>query len=179
MRKPEIYLSQPVRSLQTMLRTISKSSGNIPPVIPDGIFGADTENALKAFQRLNGLPATGRTDPATWDRLNSSYSHAAIQSGPAAELNITLQPNQVLKPGERNDHLHLIQAMMHTIGTYYHNVPPVTMTGVLDHETQQAVRWLRRASALPDSPDFDRYTWLYLTHLYRAATQDGTHKSPF
>ena len=179
MRTPENYLSQPVRSLQTMLRTISKSGGKIPPVIPDGIFGTDTDNALKTFQYLNGLPATGKTDQATWDQLNASYSHAAIQSGPAAELRIILQPNQALKPGEHNDHLHLIQAMLHVISMRYHNVPHVSMSGVLDSETQQAVRWLRKVSALPDSPNFDRLTWLYLTHLYRAAAQDGTRQSPF
>lgn len=179
MRRQEVYLAQPVRSLQTMLRTIAKNGGKIPLVVPDGIFGSNTENALKSFQRLIGLPATGKTDQTTWDHLNSSYSQAAIQSGPAAELRIILQPNQVLHPGEHNDHLHLIQAMLHTIGTHYHNVPPVSMTGVLDGETQQAVRWLRKISALPDAPNFDRLTWLYLTHLYRAAAQDGTRKNPF
>jgi len=32
----------------------------------DGRFSAATSNALKAFQRANGLPASGETDGATW-----------------------------------------------------------------------------------------------------------------
>jgi len=179
MRKPEVYIGQPVCSLQAMLRTIAKNGAHIPPVVVDGIFGSNTEASLKAFQRLKGLPATGKTDPATWDELNISYSHAAIHSGPAAELKIILQPNQILSPGAGNDHLHLIQAMLHVIGTYYHNVPKVSMTGVLNHETQQAIRWLRKAADLPDRPEIDRLTWLYLTHLYRATAQDGTRRNPF
>lgn len=179
MREPEQYLGLPVRSLQTMLRTIAKNGARIPPVIPDGIFGANTEAALKAFQRLNGLPATGRTDQLTWEALNRSFSHASIYSGPAAVLQIILQPNQVLRPGEANDHLHLIQAMLHVLSTYYHDVPAVAMTGVLDAQTQNAVRWLRKAAALPDSPQIDRLFWLYLTHLYRAAAQDGTRQPVF
>lgn len=179
MRKPEQYLSKPVRSLQTMLRTIAKDTEKIPPVVPDGIFGSNTESALKAFQKLHNLPATGKTDPDTWRELSSSYSHAAIHSGPAAPLRIILQPNQVLSPGSRNEHVPIIQAMLHVIGQHYHNMPSVSMTGELDHETQLAIRALRRAASLPDSPEIDRRTWLYLTHLYRAAVQDGTGKSPF
>ena len=175
MRKPEVYLAQSVRSLQTMLRAIAKESGQIPPVIPDGIFGSNTETALKAFQRTCGLPPTGKTDQATLDALNNSSSHASVHAGPAAALRIILQPNQALRPGEGNDHLHLIQAMLHVIGTHYHDVPPVSMTGILDAETELAIRWLRRAANLPDRPEIDRLTWLYLTHLYRAAAQDGTH----
>jgi len=53
------------------------------------------------------------------------------------------------------------------------------MTGVLNHETQQAIRWLRKAADLPDRPEIDRLTWLYLTHLYRATAQDGTRRNPF
>lgn len=36
---------------------------------PDGWFGPGTELAVKAFQRINGLPITAQVDSATWDRL--------------------------------------------------------------------------------------------------------------
>jgi peptidoglycan hydrolase-like protein with peptidoglycan-binding domain len=37
----------------------------------DGVFGAATAGALLAFQRREGLPATGKVDQATADRLGS------------------------------------------------------------------------------------------------------------
>ena len=37
----------------------------------DGVFGAATSGALLAFQRREGLPATGKVDQATADRLGS------------------------------------------------------------------------------------------------------------
>ena len=38
----------------------------------DGIFGAGTESALKAFQRDHGLNADGICGPLTWDALDHS-----------------------------------------------------------------------------------------------------------
>lgn len=38
---------------------------------PTGYFGAQTQSALRTFQRARGLLATGVTDPATWAAVNS------------------------------------------------------------------------------------------------------------
>lgn len=35
------------------------------PVEPDGIYGSETENAVRQFQREHSLPVTGSADPAT------------------------------------------------------------------------------------------------------------------
>lgn len=49
--------------LQLMLRELDFS------LEPDGIFGPMTQECVKTFQALHGLPATGSVDPATWDQL--------------------------------------------------------------------------------------------------------------
>jgi peptidoglycan hydrolase-like protein with peptidoglycan-binding domain len=53
-----------VRALQLRLQQIGHSPG-----IMDGIFGNDTENALKAFQGAKGLPSTGKLTDDTWVEL--------------------------------------------------------------------------------------------------------------
>ena len=42
MRKPESFIGQPIRSLQTMLRVIAADENRSISVIPDGIYGQDT-----------------------------------------------------------------------------------------------------------------------------------------
>jgi peptidoglycan hydrolase-like protein with peptidoglycan-binding domain len=53
----------PVRSLQQLLRARNH------PVAVDGIFGPNTEAAVKAFQQSNGLAADGIVGPLTWPKL--------------------------------------------------------------------------------------------------------------
>ena len=53
----------PVRPLQQLLRARNH------PVAVDGIFGPNTESAVKAFQQSRGLAADGIVGPQTWSRL--------------------------------------------------------------------------------------------------------------
>lgn len=56
-----------VAELQTILKSKGYYSGAI-----DGIFGSGTENAVKAFQRANGLAADGIVGPKTVAALNQN-----------------------------------------------------------------------------------------------------------
>ena len=53
----------PVRPLQRLLNARG------PDIGVDGIFGPQTENAVKAFQSGHGLAADGIVGPQTWPRL--------------------------------------------------------------------------------------------------------------
>lgn len=61
-----------VAQLQLVLRGLA-GAYPIPPVPLDGCFGAETEEALKAFQRIAGLPRTGCADRKTWRALAEAY----------------------------------------------------------------------------------------------------------
>lgn len=45
MNDADFYIGKPIRSLQTMLRVIAAADEAIPQVVPDGIYGPDTEAA--------------------------------------------------------------------------------------------------------------------------------------
>jgi hypothetical protein len=62
-----------VRMIQTQLNAIADSYPAIPKVAVDGVYGQQTANAVRAFQRIFGLPETGIVDLATWYRISFIY----------------------------------------------------------------------------------------------------------
>lgn len=73
MTREETLMGRPVRSLQTMLRTLAQQEGLRISVIPDGIYGQNTMSAVLRFQQINGLPATGVADLQTWNAIAAQY----------------------------------------------------------------------------------------------------------
>ena len=67
------YVGMPIRTLQTMLRAISRLNSGVPSVIPDGIYGANTVSAVSGFQQTFGLPVTGVVNEGTWNAIVRIY----------------------------------------------------------------------------------------------------------
>lgn len=174
MRQESDYLNKPIRSMQTMLRTIGSNGDAATSVIPDGIYGSQTVRAVGNFQRAVGLPATGTADLRTWNRIVEEAERAHVRKGPAAPLQIVLQPDQIIQPGERNGHLYLIQALMAGLSAIYGNLPEVEITGVHDQQSQAAVKALKGCEGCGDDSTIDRPFYAMLVALYRAAMGDGT-----
>ncbi len=68
-----------VEMLQLALNRAGYQTG-----VPDGIFGANTENAVIRFQRANGLSPDGIVGPQTWKKLRpylTGYFTYRIQPG--------------------------------------------------------------------------------------------------
>ena len=62
-----------VRTIQEQLNTISDHYPMIPKVRVDGIFGSQTQNAVRIFQQIFYLPVTGTVDFATWYKISGIY----------------------------------------------------------------------------------------------------------
>lgn len=72
MNDADFYIGKPIRSLQTMLRVIAAADEAIPQVVPDGIYGPDTEAAVTAFQ---AVPACRRQARPIRRRGTGSWTH--------------------------------------------------------------------------------------------------------
>ena len=164
---------KPVEQLQKMLRTIAKADGRIPLPLPNGVFDAETEAALRAFQRTHNLHETGVADPETWNAVRAAYRELAPLVQPLTPLELRWEPMQVIKPGSGNTHLYLVQAMLRALGDAYANLPSVEVTGVHDGESVDAVRLLQRLAGLPETGAVDRRTWQVLSCLYRMTAGAG------
>lgn len=62
-----------VRTIQRQLNDIAAVYTGIPLLTVDGNYGQNTEQAVKAFQRIFSLPASGQVDYATWYKISEIY----------------------------------------------------------------------------------------------------------
>ncbi|MCI7814378.1 MAG: peptidoglycan-binding protein [Lachnospiraceae bacterium] len=62
-----------VRQIQEQLNTISEHYPRIPKIAADGIYGEKTQDAVRVFQSVFGLPQTGVVDYRTWYKIQEIY----------------------------------------------------------------------------------------------------------
>lgn len=62
-----------VRQMQEQLNAIAGVYSSVPTVAADGVYGPQTEAAVRAFQETFGLPANGIVDLPTWYRISGIY----------------------------------------------------------------------------------------------------------
>ncbi len=174
MRPDESFVGQPVRSLQTMLRVLAKDDPHQPTVVPDGIYGQETMGAVSAFQRQHDLPATGVADQNTWEKIVKAYDDALIRQGPAAPVQITMDPGKVFKKGENSPYLYLLQGMLKVLSQEYDNIDEPPSTGCLDLGTSEALAAFQLLAGLPPTGELDKVTWKYLaSHFTQAADRQS------
>lgn len=62
-----------VRQMQEQLNVIAGAYPALPKITADGIYGPTTEAAVRKFQSVFGLPATGIVDYPTWYKISEIY----------------------------------------------------------------------------------------------------------
>jgi len=166
MRPPESFIEQPIRSLQTMLRVLAKDDSRLPSVIPDGIYGPATMQAVSAFQRQNQLPVTGITDQPTWDAIVKVYEPALIRIEKAQPIEILLDPGEVFRYGDSSPYIYLLQAMLTQLSGDHPTIVSPGHSGIIDDSTQDALRGFQALAGLPPTGEMDKITWKYLVHHF-------------
>lgn len=166
MRPPESFIQQPIRSLQTMLQVIALSDSRIPLVIPDGIYGQTTISAVNRFQQLYALPITGIADQATWNKIAEIYEPARINAEPAEPIEILINRNESLKPGDSGAYVYFLQIMLRQLAGEYPTIPEPDLSGSYDRMTTEAVRLFQQTAGLPATGVTDKRTWKYLVHHF-------------
>ncbi|MDM8124557.1 peptidoglycan-binding protein [Mediterraneibacter glycyrrhizinilyticus] len=62
-----------VRQMQEQLNVIAGDYPALSKITADGIYGPATENAVREFQSVFGLPVTGKVDYPTWYKISEIY----------------------------------------------------------------------------------------------------------
>lgn len=178
MRPAESFIGQPVRSLQTMLRVLGEHDDQYFNVVPDGIYGQQTMAAVSNFQRVHGLPVTGVADQATWEAIHAAYEPALIQISEAEPVFLILEPNQVLRRGERSPYLYVVQGILIHLSQVYGSIGSPAQSGILDEPTADAISSFQSLSSLPMTGNLDKVTWKHLALHYALAANLKTLPYP-
>ena len=122
-----------VYALQERLIELRYLSG-----VADGVFGAETQAALIAFQKNNGLTADGNAGSSTLKKLAGSCK-AATRTTPTPVPSGTV----TLREGDEGENVYILQAYLFELGYYTGRID-----GRFSAETTEAVKAFQRANGL-------------------------------
>ena len=142
-----------VRLAQYFLRVIALYDDEIPPITIDGSFGPATENAVRAFQKMQGLTVDGIIGPATWNALYERFLGINRTTGLAVTY-----PGTPLRSGSRGDNVRVVQEYLNTLAGAY-PLPRVTVDGIYGPATENAVQAFQRLFGLTADGIVGPRTW--------------------
>lgn len=148
---------QHIFELQRYLHAISLMNRKIPNVVPDGVYGSQTAEAVRAFQREYNLPETGTADFSTWNKIVAVYkemfrmkpvSYPAFQS-----------EKFICEKGAEGKLVYIIQTLLYGMGQSYDNFPKIKVCGHFNEETASVVMNFQKICSLPANGKVDCTTW--------------------
>ena len=157
-----------IREIQNWLRALAFSDERLPLIAVDGIYGPETTQAVRAFQEITGLPATGTVDKATWDAVYIAFLAATggDRNPPSSVIQFP-SPDYVIMPGDQGDLVYAIQFMLDVLSRKFSNIPSPGVTGTHNESSQASVSALQHAFALPENGQVNKATWDSLITAYR------------
>ena len=160
-----------VKIIQTQLNRIARNYPAMPKIArEDGVFGVDTQEAVRKFQDIFNLTENGTVDKSTWYRIKQYYVGVKSLSELVSE-GITIQEAQVpyqtqLSEGVQGLAVQTIQYYLNVIAYFNSQIPSVTLNGIFGPETTQSVRAFQSFYGLPQTGIVDQRTWDTIRNIY-------------
>lgn len=161
-------INQPIRNLQRALRRISYDYDSIPLVVPDGIYGEDTEAAVRAFQNQFNLPSTGVVNQRTWDEIIRQYDNVLNKYTEGKTLAVFPSPFFIIELDDQNEIVYIVQATLAGLGDRYSNFTKNEVTGKYNAGDVENIKTLQKISGLPQTGIVDKNTWDALAEIFES-----------
>ena len=150
--------------IQTELNRISQNYPAIPKINPvDGLFGAQTEAAVRRFQEVFNLQVDGIVGRATWYALVRYYvavtSLAELRSEGQRYYSINWALSDPIEQGDRGVKVEHLQYMLSVLAAYIPEIPDLTIDGIFGPATRNAVIAAQRRFGLPATGVVNFDTW--------------------
>lgn len=160
-----------VRRIQNQLNRISKNYPLIPKIPnPTGVFGVETEDAVRKFQQTFNMTVDGIVGKGTWYQLQEIYvavkKLADVDSEGQTIEDVSKQYKGVLRAGDRGESVSALQYYLLLISVYNNAIPPLSIDGVYGDATRNAVEAFQRFYGLNVTGEVDRETWNSISNTY-------------
>ena len=147
----EEMLSNPVRSLQYMLRRLAGRYDFLPQLALDGIFGERTLEAVMLFQRELAPPVTGVVDQRTWNAIRDAWIDLERETAPPRTLRIFPGEGYQVEPGMSGVSMILPQTMFQLLRQRLEGIAEGDADGVHGDASVQNTLWLWPSWSRPES----------------------------
>lgn len=160
-----------VRLIQTRLNRISTNYPAIPKISPaDGVFGQETEEAVKAFQKIFNLEQDGIVGKQTWYKIIYLYNGIKRLSEIISEGikygDIERQFSENLGPGSEGTDVAGLQYFLILISQYNDSIPSPELTGEYDDSTIDSVEAFQREYGLDITGIITLADWRQIYNVY-------------
>jgi len=166
-----------VARIQVLLNRIRRNYPLIPAINPvDGIFGSQTERAVKVFQNTFNLTADGIVGLSTWNKISQIYTAVtglARLDGEGEFIGVDYTPpTTTIRQGSRGSAVTQLQFLLNYIAQFYPSVSSVTQDGVYGINTANAVRSFQRLFGLTADGIVGSVTWRKLYDVYHSLQEE-------
>lgn len=153
-----------VVTVQVELNRISQNYPAIPKISSvDGIFGAQTEAAVRRFQEIFDLTPDGIVGRATWYALVRYYIAvtrlAELRSEGQRFYANSWATTDPIEQGDRGVKVEHLQYMLSVLSQYIPEIPDISIDGVFGPATRNSVIAAQRWFDLPQTGIVDYDTW--------------------
>ena len=170
--------SDEVLTIKRQLNRIRLNYPAIPYIssATTGIFDAETEDSVKAFQQIFNLTVDGIVGKATWYKIKQIYN-AVKQLSELTSEGLTISDVErkyttELQYGDSGVSVRALQYYLAFLGYFYPELPPIPITGFFDEATRDAVYSFQSAYGLPVDGKVDLNTFLKIDEVYRSIVSD-------
>lgn len=150
-----------VRAVQYYLRRLSAYYSDVPSVTVDGVFGAATTKAVKAWQARAGLTVDGVVGQLTWNSLYNA-AQSLNTSGPVVRTAAQPAPARTLSPGDSGTDVLRLNRLLLFLAQWLPEINFLGSTVPSDRYTadlEVAVRSAQRYFALPETGTVTTADW--------------------
>ena len=161
----------PVLLIQRDLRRIRKNYPAIPDITTTlGIYDLETENAVKKFQEIFGLPVTGIVDKGTWYKIKYVYTSVKklsdLYSEGLTEDEVTFLYTDELNYGDTGIEVQYVHYFLDALAFLDKDIPRLPLNSIYNNNTITMVKAFQEKYKLPVTGVFTYSDWLVLQKAY-------------